>query len=707
MNASYQEFKKTVGKHWFLYLVGSIGLIIINFCDAIAPKVIQWLIDLLVTKDTTQIPAFFRTEAVSESVGFLSLALLLNFILAFIGGGIWRQGLMRMMYATNKDLRLELWRRLKEYGTNMSLKDKIKHIVQEEDISYSSDLSGIVYLFFLSRSNLYKLCLATLILVASVGCIMFSARLLGELFQLLAHDKSSSQLYHYAFAFLLLEILAATLRYLGSIFMAYTTTRVVLEIRKKLFTKLTRLPITYYDNQPLGRVISRVTTDVEGVENFFIQVLASSLSAFIEVFLVLVAMLITDFEFGILIVASSFPVIIFTLIAKVKLKFWFRIKKKLDAVVIARFAEFANGFEVIKSFNLKTWTYDKFKEINLLNYAVQSAILGWESLSRPMIIFLCSLPLFFIFYFGGEMVIAQTLSIAVFVSFVRLSEKFITPMRLLAHNAQIIQEALASAERVRHTLQEKEEKNPENAIEKEVWGDITFADVQMDYKRDKSALQQISFEIKKGMKTGLVGETGAGKTSTVNLIPALYNYSAGEIRIDGISLRKWAKPSLRRHIGYISQDVGIFRGTLRENIVCGQKQVADHSIYCLAEQLGFNLGVFSSGLNTMIFEHGKNLSAGESQVIAFMRMMIKEPSILILDEATANVDSTYEKMLHNALFEVMADKTCFIIAHRLSTIKKCDLILVFKNGHIIERGTHTDLITREQGYYRRLHTALM
>ena len=246
-------------------------------------------------------------------------------------------------------------------------------------------------------------------------------------------------------------------------------------------------------------------------------------------------------------------------------------------------------------------------------------------------------------------------------------------------------------------------------LKKRCGGDITFANVWMDYFRDKDVLKEISFEIKKGMKAGLVGETGAGKTSTINLIPALYNYSAGDISIDGISLRDWSKPWLRKHIGYINQDVVIFRGTLRENIVCAQKKVNDHAIYQLAERLGFGrrLAAFADGLDTLVLEHGQNLSAGERQIVAFMRMMIKEPSILILDEATANVDNDYEKLLHNALFEIMADKTCFIIAHRLSTVKKCDIILVFKGGRITERGTHNSLTTLENGHYRNMQAALM
>ena len=587
------------------------------------------------------------------------------------------------------------------------LKKRVGALVKEDEVFKTSDLGGVAYLFLLSRENYYKLFSAIGVLVLSVVCLMLSVRMLGWLFEDLAGNRSF--MWQFAVAFIIFELLAALLRYGGSIFMSYTTTSIVLEARKKLFRKLTRLPITYFDRQPLGRTVSRITNDVERVEYFFSRVLADSLCSIIELGLILVAMIATDVKLGVIIAATSIPAFIFALAMRAPVKYWMRMHKKLDALVISKFAEFANGFEILKSFNLEQWSQRKFEDINILNYLVHLTMMHWNSFIRPMIMLLCQLPVFFVCLLCGAMVIDETLSIAIFISMLRFSERFMSPVRSLSHDIQIIQDALTSAERVRQMLQEIEEPRYEGALEKRVWGDITFSNVWMDYFRDKDVLQEISFEIKKGMKTGLVGETGAGKTSTINLIPALYNYSAGDISIDGVSLRKWSKPWLRKHIGYINQDVVIFRGTLRENIVCAQQHVNDHAIYQLAEQLGFGarMAAFSNGLDTLVLEHGQNLSAGERQIVAFMRMMIKEPSILILDEATANVDHDYEKMLHNALFEIMADKTCFIIAHRLSTVKQCDMILVFKHGRIVERGNHDSLLAIENGYYRSMQTALM
>lgn len=589
----------------------------------------------------------------------------------------------------------------------MSLEQKIGTLVHEDKVRQSSDLGGISYLIALSRENSFKLFLAVILLMSSVGCLMFSVRVLGWLFEELS--MGGTDVWPYAMAFLAFEIGAVVLRYYGSIFTAYITNAIILEVRKKLFTKLTLLPVSYFDRQPLGRTVSRITSDVEGVENFFSQILASSLCSFIELGFILLAMLITDPKFGLIIVFTSLPAFVFTAVFRAPIKFWFRIHKKLNALILSRFAEFINGFEILKGFHLEQWSYRKFKEINLLNYDVHLAILHWNSFIRPMIVFLCSIPVFFVLLIGAPMVIEQTLSIAIFVSFVRFTERFLSPVRTLSHDIQIIQDALTSAERVRQMFDEIEELHHPEVTSKDVLGDVTFNNVRMDYLRDKDVLKGISFHAAKGMKTGLVGETGAGKTTTINLIPALYNFTGGDITIDNISIRDWSKPCLRRHIGYINQDVVIFQGTLRENIVCARTQVGDDEIHNLAQRLGFSdrMRDFPAGLDTHILEHGQNLSAGERQIVAFMRMMIKDPRILILDEATANVDHDYEKLLHNTLFDLMADKTCFIIAHRLTTVKKCDLILVFKDGQIVERGTHEILNSKEDSYYRSMQSALM
>lgn len=589
----------------------------------------------------------------------------------------------------------------------ISLKERVKSFISDDEVRQYSDLRGIGYLFRLSKRNYYQLVIAVAILVLSVACIMCSAHLLGLLFQELADDKQF--VWQYVIAFLVFEVLAAVLRCYGSLYLVYVTNNVILSTRKLLFQKLSRLSVSYFDRQPLGRTLSRITTDVEGVESFFLNVMPSSLACCIEIILILISMLIVDLQFGFIIVCTTIPAFVFTVVMRAPVKFWMRIQKKVNALVLSRFAELVNGFEVIKSFNLERWSFGKYKDVNMMNYRVHLKIMNWNAFIRPMIILLCKMPILLVVIIGGMMVIDNSLTIAIFVSFLRFSEKLLLPVNILSHDIQIIQDALTSAERVRQMLDEIEEGYQDGDIDKKIHGDIEFIAVHLDYLRDKDVLKGISFHAKQGMKIGLVGETGAGKTSTVNIIPALYSFSRGEVLIDGIPLRQWSKPWLRKHIGYINQDVVIFQGTLRDNIVCAQEDVDDETIYQLADRLGFaeRLINFPQGLNSAILEHGQNLSAGERQIVAFMRMMIKNPQILILDEATANVDYDYEQLLHRALFDLMADKTCFIIAHRLATVQQCEVILVFKDGRIVERGNHQSLYADHNSYYRHMQSALM
>ncbi|MDE3270145.1 MAG: ABC transporter ATP-binding protein [Pseudomonadota bacterium] len=585
------------------------------------------------------------------------------------------------------------------------LKKLAKNLVHEEQIEHFSDLQGVGYLLSLSREHYHRLMAAIFLLVCSVASLMLAVRVLGTLLQKLSEQEQGIQTL--VLTFLALEVVAAALRYFGSVRTIAATNSILCHVRIKLFQKLTRLPISYYDQQPSGRILSRITTDVEGVEHFFANILARSLCSILEILLIIVAMLIIDLHFGLIIVATSIPTLLFTFVLRQPLKFWLRVHKKLNAIVLARFVEYINGFEIIKSFNLTGWCSAKLNQLIQNNYHAHLILQRWNSFIRPTIVILCQLPVFFIALIGGQMVLENTLELAIFVSFMRFCVHLLAPVRSLAHDIQVIQDALTSAERVRQTFLEHEEKQSSDRTSRPVRGDVRFNSIYMDYHRDKNVLQGVSFHAKQGMKIGLVGETGAGKTSTVNLIPALYNYTQGDILIDGIPQTQWSKECLRKHIGYINQDVVIFHGTLRENIICAQ-QVNDDEIKQLIQRLNFEhrLASFPQGLDSIVLEHGQNISAGERQLIAFMRMMLKNPQILILDEATANVDHTYETAIHKTLFKLMADKTCFIIAHRLATVRKCDLILVFKDGHIVEQGTHSKLTRQPHSYYSHLLTAM-
>jgi ABC-type multidrug transport system fused ATPase/permease subunit len=294
------------------------------------------------------------------------------------------------------------------------------------------------------------------------------------------------------------------------------------------------------------------------------------------------------------------------------------------------------------------------------------------------------------------------------VAFVRYSERFVSPIRVLSQEVQNIQEALVSSERVRKMLSEPEETatlGPDGTALHELQGAVEYRDVWMSYQAGHQVLKGVSFKALPGMKVGLVGATGSGKTSTVNLLPRLYPIDKGEILLDGLRIETLARDGLRGQLGYVSQDVVVFSGSIRENLIAALPGATptDAMIGAACQRTGLTqvLAHFPDGLDHKVVEGGDNLSMGERQLIAFTRMVLRDPRVLILDEATANIDERCERLIQNAITEVMAGRTCFVIAHRLSTIIQCDLILVFRAGEIVEQGTHAQLMA-QGGYYASL-----
>jgi ABC-type multidrug transport system fused ATPase/permease subunit len=364
---------------------------------------------------------------------------------------------------------------------------------------------------------------------------------------------------------------------------------------------------------------------------------------------------------------------------------------------------------VIKAFGLEKWTQNRFTNgsQSLLTSAIN--MMNWNSLIRPMTVLLCGLPLVVILWWGGHLVTVGALEIGLLVTYIRYSERFMGPIRTISQEIQHIQEALVSSERVRQMLSEEVENDvlgDDGQLALPIEGQIKFEDVCMEYIKGKPILNGVSFEIAAGETVAFVGATGSGKTTTVNLIPKLYPISSGEITLDGYDLRDWSRKGIRKNLGYVGQDVVIFRGTIRENLLAAVDdsiELSDQKILAACERTGLSSIIerFKDGLDYNILEAGKNLSMGERQLIAFTRMLLKDPAILILDEATANIDEHCEKLIQKAVSELMEHRTCIVIAHRLSTILHADQILVFKDGRVVEKGCHEDLVAHN-GIYAEL-----
>ena len=551
---------------------------------------------------------------------------------------------------------------------------------------------------------------ALFLMVISSLMAIISSKLLGDLIEkgLMTRNLHNSILYSLLIIFL--EIGSIYFIWIGRKKLSVAASAVIYSIRLALFSKLQMLPLKYYDRQPQGRIVTRITHDVEGIEDFFTSGLGNLISAAMMTFFAMMAMVLSDFRLGSIMVLSIIPSLILMFKTKDFLRNSNRRVSKFSSAINAKLSEFLSGINVIRSFGLEKWSKVEFDK-SIDNYLVAQLkgnfLFAW---SMPMVSLCASIPLIGLVWFGGIEIMQGVLSLGVFISFVRYYERFFSPLMILSREIHVVQQAFTNTERVMSFLNEDDEevalKNNGKMIPEHFIGDIKFENVFMSYSEDLNwTLKDLSFHIRPGEKIGLVGKTGCGKSSTVSLLSRLYEYQQGEIYIDDIPIRNFDRHNLRSQIGFVSQDAIIFKGTLRENL-SSNSQLTDQDLIDASQNTGLVRALSRSGFNLdmEIFEGGTNLSVGERQLVSLTRVLINNPSLLILDEATANIDPFCEEIIHTAVMNAMKDRTCLIIAHRLETLKECDRIFVFSNGMLIESGTLDDLHHRGEHFFK-LHYA--
>ena len=437
------------------------------------------------------------------------------------------------------------------------------------------DRKSFAMLLKLARPYQKQIIWALFLMFVSSMLAIISSKLMGDLIEkgLIPHHLNNSL--YYSGLIILLEIGSIYFIWIGRKQLAISASAVIFIMRQNLFKKLQLLPLKYYDRQPQGRIVTRITHDVEGIEDFFTSSLGNLISALMMTIFAMTAMIVSDLRLGSIMVISIIPSIFLMVKTKDLMRFTNRKVSKFSSAINAKLSEFLSGISVIRSFGIENWSMTEFhKAVNLYLEAQLKGnfLFAW---SMPMVSFCATVPLIGLVWFGGAMVIKGTLTLGVFIAFIRYYERFFNPLMLLSREIHVVQQAFTSTERVMNFLDEDDEevvlKNFGKMIPAQFIGDIKFEHIYMSYNEQNNnekewILNDLNFHIKPGEKIGLVGKTGCGKSSTVSLLSRLYEYQAGEIYIDDIPIRNFDRHNLRSQIGFVSQDAIIFKGSLRDNL---------------------------------------------------------------------------------------------------------------------------------------------
>ena len=483
-----------------------------------------------------------------------------------------------------------------------------------------------------------------------------------------------------------------------------TGQNIMQDIRLQLFRRMQSQSISFFDRHPVGRLVTRVTNDIENLNEMFKSVVVT---VFKDIFIILgilgvllylnwrlalVCFVLIPIIFGITILFSSLA------------RDAFRELRQKVAKMNAFLQERISGMRIIQLFAREAHQMKRFVRINHENYIAGMKQIKIFAVFMPLMEILSSFAVALVIWYGGGKVISEQLTLGTLVAFISYIRMFFRPIRDISEKYNIMQSAMASTERILEFMDHQEIiPDPANPIRpKQIEGHLQFRDVSFAYKEGTPVLKQVSFEVQPGEMVAIVGATGAGKTTVVNLLERFYDPGEGQVLLDGIDLRKWSKKDLRSQIGLVMQDVFIFSGSLQDNISLGQSEIGPHEIEGAAREVNALRFIqkLPNGFHQEIGEGGSNLSGGERQLLSFARALAYDPKVLILDEATSSVDPETERLIQEAIFRITKKRTTLVVAHRLSTIQRADRILVMHHGRIREQGTHEELMDLGGIYYR-------
>ncbi len=575
---------------------------------------------------------------------------------------------------------------------------------------------------FLGYFKPYTISLIAVVLTAVISTVfnIISPKIMGEattsLFTFVTMKIKGVSGASIDFAFLMrillilavLYIISSVFGYLQQYIMASVAQKMVFSMRQEVYDKLGRLPLKFFDSRTHGEILSRAVNDIDNISTTLQQSLTQLITAVVTFVGIIVMMLLISPLLTLIVVLTLPLSLVVTMVIAARSQAYFKGQQDALGRLNGHVEEMYTGHKIVKAFGLEKKSIDDFNTINdeLYNSGWMAQFIS--GVIMPLMMFIGNIGYVFVSVVGGIMVAQQAITIGDVQAFIQYARQFSQPITQIANIANIIQSTIASAERVFELLDEQEEV-PEAAVTKVIeapQGEVQFHDVTFGYKEDVPLIEDMNINVKPGQTIAIVGPTGAGKTTLVNLLMRFYELNGGKITVDGIETTQLKRKDLRGLFGMVLQDAWLFNGTIRDNIAYGREGATEEEIVAAAKAAHADhfIRTLPDGYNTVLNEEASNISQGQKQLLTIARTILTDPAILILDEATSSVDTRTEIHIQKAMSELMMGRTSFVIAHRLSTIRDADLILVMNHGSIVEKGTHKELLAKG-GFYADLYNS--
>ena len=565
-----------------------------------------------------------------------------------------------------------------------------------------------IFLRLMSFAKGYKLkfSIAAISTISLAFVSAINPYIIGETVNDFVTNQDVSNLVYYIKILLTIVFAEVLLQFMFIYFANWVGQHIIRDIRAKVFRNINSFKMSYFDTTSVGKLVTRVVSDIETIANFFTQGVFMIISDILKMLVVIVVMFVMNWKLA-LVALVVLPILVYaTKVFQVAIKATFQDVRNEIANLNGFVQERVTGMKILQLFTRESIEYQNFKNINNNHKKAHIKTVWYYSIFFPIAEILSSFAIGLIVWFGGYQILEGFTTLGAVIAFIKMSEMLFRPLRQIADKFNQLQMGIVSGERVFKIIDTKSYIRKEGQIAaSNIQGNIDFKNVRFSYIQDEEVLKGVSLKVNKGETVAIVGATGAGKSTIINLINRFYEIDSGTISIDSIPVEDYELSSLRNQIAIVLQDVFLFSDSILNNITLKNSLITESQVIDAAKKIGIHdfIMTLPGGYHYNVKERGVMLSSGQRQLIAFLRAYVSSPRILILDEATSSVDSYAEQMIQYATDTITRGRTSIIIAHRLATIKKADKIIVMDKGVIVEEGTHRELLKKSNGYYKNLY----